>query len=68
MSRCAYDVSILHVEGSLHSILYLGRVLAEMNIFIVIVACLSTVTFLKAKDQNGDDIEPELEWTGTLTT
>lgn len=39
-----------------------------MNLFMSVVTCLLAVTFLKAKDQEGEEIEPEIKWDGSMVT
>lgn len=42
-----------------------GRLFAETQLLLVIATCLSTVTFLRAKDENGEDVVPKEAWSGT---
>lgn len=46
----------------------IGRVFAEMNILMSMASCLSVLTFLRAKDQEGNVIEPKIKWDGTIIT
>ena len=44
-----------------------GREFAESSLFIAIAMCLAVFNFIKAKDNDGRDIEPKVEYcAGTI--